>query len=65
MVLQGHLVCGLKHEHIQQHLLSEGDTLILGKPIDRAQATESAIKQWSLIHSTQGVEKHLENIHKV
>ena len=39
------LICGLKHEHIQQPLLSEGDTLTLEKEVGIAQAMESAIKQ--------------------
>ena len=59
------LVCGLKHEHIQQRLLSEGGTLTLEEAVDIAEAMESAIKQSSLIRSTQGIEEHLENIQKV
>ena len=39
------LICGLEHEHIQQPLLSEGDTLTLEKEVGIAQAMESAIKQ--------------------
>ena len=64
-MLRDQLVCRLKHERIQQRLLSEGDTLTIEKAIDVAQAMESAIKQSLLIRSTQGMEEHLENIHKV
>ena len=59
------IVWGLKHERIQQRLLSEGDTLTLEKAIDIAQTIKLVIKQSSLIRSTQGVEDHLENIYKV
>ena len=51
----------MKHERIQQCLPSEGDTLKLEKAIDTAQAMESAIKQLSLIRSTQGVKEHREH----
>ena len=64
-VLRDGLVWGMKHERIQQGLLSKDDTLTLEKAIDIAQTTEPVIKQSSLIRSTQGVEDHLENIHKV
>ena len=43
-MLQEQSVCGLKHEHLQQHLVSEGDTLTLDKTTDIAQAMDSAIK---------------------
>ena len=48
-MLQDQLICGLKHECIVQHLLSEGDTLTLEKVINIAQAIKSVIKQSSLI----------------
>ena len=53
----------MKHEPIQQRLLSEGDTLTLEKAIDIAQTIKPVIKQSSLIRSTQGVEDHLEDIY--
>ena len=59
------LFCGLKHERIQQRLLTKGDTLALEKVTDIVQAMESVIKQSPLIRSTQGVEEHIENIQKV
>ena len=64
-MLRDGLVWGMKHERIQQRLLSKDDTLTLEKAIDIAQTIEPVIKQSSLIRSTQGVEDHLENIHKV
>lgn len=57
-MLQDWLACGFKHESIQQHLLSEGDTLTLKLAIDIAQAMESVIKQSLMIKSTKGVEDH-------
>ena len=45
------LVCGIKHEHIQQHLLSEGDSLKLQQVLDIAHSMESAIHQASMMRS--------------
>ena len=44
-MLRDQLVCGLKHERVQQRLLSGGDTLTLEKAIDMVQALESVIKR--------------------
>ena len=45
------LVCGIKHEHIQQHLLNEGDSLTLQQVLDIAHSMESAIHQASMMRS--------------
>ena len=59
-MLQNKLVCRLKHEHTQQHLLSEGGMLLLEKVIDIVKAMVSVLSNccWSN-------QEHLENFHKV
>ena len=64
-MLQDRLVCGLKHERIQQCLLGEGDLLTLEKKDWYSASHGVTIKQSLLIRSTEGVEEHLESIHKV
>ena len=58
-VLRDCLVCGIKHDHIQQRLLSEGAELTLERALQIAQSMESAIKQSTVIqnyqHRTEGV----------
>ena len=63
-MLQDRLVCGLKHERIQQCLLGEGDLLTLEKKDWYSASHGVTIKQSLLIRSTEGVEEHLESIHK-
>ena len=43
-MLRDRLVCGIKHDHIQQRLLSEGAERTLEKALQIAQSMESAIK---------------------
>ena len=50
-MLRDRLVCGIKHERIQQRLLSEGDSLTLQRALDIAHSMESAIHQASLMGS--------------
>ena len=50
-MLRSWLVCGIKHEHIQLHLLNEGDSLTLQQVLDIAHSMESAIHQASMMRS--------------
>ena len=50
-MLRSWLVCGIKHEHIQQHLLNEGYSLTLQQVLDIAHSMESAIHQASMMRS--------------
>ena len=45
------LVCGIKHEHIKQRLLSEVDSPTLQQALDIADSMESAIHQASMMRS--------------
>ena len=60
-MLRDRLVCGIKHDRIQQRLLSEGAELTLERALQIAQSVESAIKQSTVIqnyqHRTEGVHK--------
>ena len=60
-MLRDRLVCGIKHDRIQQRLLSEGAELTLERALQIAQSMESAIKQSTVIqnyqHCTEGVHK--------
>ena len=55
------LVCGIKHDRMQQRLLSEGVELTLERALQIAQSMESTIKQSTVIqnyqHRTEGVHK--------
>ena len=65
-MLRDRLVCGMKHERLQQRLLSEGAALTLTKALDIAQSMESAIEQSSIIKSYQNQEQQLSSeIHSV
>ena len=65
-MLRDRLVCGMKHERIQQRLLSEGAALTLTIALDLAQSMESAIEQSSIIKSYQNQERQLSSeIHSV
>ena len=65
-MLRDLLVCGIKHERIQQHLLSEGDSLTLQRALDIAHSMESAIHQASMMKSTySNNSERLEDICKV
>ena len=61
-MLRDRLVCGIKHDRIQQCLLSEGAELTLEKALQIAQSMESAIKQSTGI---QNYQHHTEGVHKV
>ena len=50
-MLRDRLVCGIKHECIQQCLLSKGDSLTLQLAMDIAHSMESAIHQASMMRS--------------
>ena len=64
-MLRDRLVCGMKHERIQQRLLGAGATLTLTKALDTALSMESAIQQSSIIKSYQHTENQSSEIHKV
>ena len=61
-MLRDHLVCGIKHDRVQQPLLSEGAKLLSKKTLQIAQSMESAIKQSTAI---QNYEHRSEGVHKV
>ena len=61
-MLRDRLVCGIKHDRIQQRLLSEGAELTLEKALQIAQSMESAIKQSTAI---QNYQHRTERVHKV
>ena len=48
-MLRDRLVCGIKHERIQQRLLSEGYSLTLQRALEIAHSMESAIHQASMM----------------
>ena len=50
-MLRDRLVCGIKHEHIKQRLLSEADSLTLQRALDIAHSVESTIHQASMLRS--------------
>ena len=65
-MLRDRLVCRIKHERIQQRLLSEGDSLMLQRALDIAHSMESAIHQASMMKSTHSNNsERLEDICKV
>ena len=55
--LRDRFVCGLKHEYIQKHLLSQKD-LTLKKAVDLAQGLEQASDQASTFHKGESAEVH-------
>ena len=50
-MLRDRLVCGTKHEHMQQRLLSVGDLLTLQRTLDIMHSMELAIHQASMMGS--------------
>ena len=52
-MLRDRLVCGIKHECIQQRLLAQGAALTLDTALDVAQSMESAIENSTVIKSYQ------------
>ena len=65
-LLRNRLVCRIKHERMQQHLLSEGDSLTLQRALNIAHSMESAIHQASMMKSTySNNSERLEDICKV
>ena len=65
-MLRDRLVCGIKHERIQQRLLSEGESLTLQRALDIARSMESAIHQASMMKSTySNNSERLEDICKL
>ena len=50
-ILRDQLVCLIKHEQIQQRLLSKSDSLKLQWALDIAHSMESAIHQASMMRS--------------
>ena len=50
-MLRDRLVCGIKHEHIKQRLLSEADSLTLQRALDIVHSVEPAIHQTSMMRS--------------
>ena len=55
--LRDRLVCGLKEEYIQKHLLSQKD-LTLSRAVELAQGLEQAAEQASTFHSAEKAEVH-------
>ena len=55
--LRDRFVCGLKHEYIQKHLLSQKD-LTLNKAVELAQGLEQASAQASTFHNPNASEVH-------
>ena len=56
-MLRDCLACGIKHDRIQQRLLSEGAELTLKKALQIAQSMESAIKQSTAIQIINTVQR--------
>ena len=50
-MLRDRLVHGIKHERIQQHLLSKGDSLTLQQALNIAHTMESSIYHVSMMRS--------------
>ena len=63
-MLRDRLVCGVRHERIQQKLLSE-DKLTLKKATQITQSMESAVAQASEIQSYQSQQQTEEKVHRI
>ena len=64
-MLRDRLVCGIKHERIQQRLLAQGAALTLETALDVAQSMESAIENSTVIKSYQEQDRHAGELYIV